>query len=59
MTRRTALELIRRMDIDRQLWAAGRIITVVDLQHVEELLRRARYEDLHPRGGRRRRCSRG
>jgi hypothetical protein len=55
MTWRTALELIRRMDIDHQLEMARRPLTVVDMQHAQELLRHVRYEDMVARRRPRRR----
>ncbi len=45
MTRKTALELIRRMDINREIARAGRPLTAVDLIATEEILAQARREE--------------
>lgn len=45
MTRPTALALIRRLDINRTLAAAGRAPTLVDVAEATDLLDRAEVED--------------
>jgi hypothetical protein len=46
VTRATALELIRRMDINRELVAGGRPLTNTDSHATEELWDRATVEDI-------------
>jgi hypothetical protein len=46
VTRATAEALIRRMDINRELVAAGRALTNTDSHATEELWDRATVEDI-------------
>lgn len=51
MTRRTAEALIRRLDVNRTLAAAGRNPEQADLDELRDLVQRARDEDREvPRG---------
>lgn len=45
MTRRTALELILRLDINRELQRAGRPLTTADQLQTQDLWNRVEVED--------------
>jgi hypothetical protein len=51
VTRPTALALIRRLDQNRELHAAGREITMADIAETAALLARSRNEDRTVRRG--------